>query len=433
MDGLTGQVLYQQNGAERNFPASTTKLLTAIVAVEHGKLDQKIHVSKEAVDKAPDSASCYISEGEEHPLEYLLYGLLLPSGNDCADAIAAGLTDGHPEQFVAWMNETAKRLGAVNSHFANPHGLHADNHYTTAADLAIIARTALNNPIIRKIAATREFVWPGKEQNGTYYNHNGMLGTYDGLIGGKTGFTEQAQFTLAVAAERKGRQLIGVTMGYESKEVEYRDMASLLDYGFDNFLRVDAVTAGSLQGEIQVAQGRVHRVPVMAESSFAITRPKDGPQKVTVVPKLKSEVRAPVAQGEQVGVLEVRDGEKVLGTVPLVTKESVDVQPSLWETFSNWAAIVLKWLVIVFAGLLAFRMVVKTIRRALRKHRRRSPVSGMRERATGTRGEISSYRPGPLSGKAPPHVNQWAVRSAPPRLGRRFLLPAQAAPTRRPP
>lgn len=389
MDGLTGQILYQQNGAERNYPASTTKLLTALVAVEHGKLDQTIRVSKEAINKAPDSASCYISEGEEHPLEYLLYGLLLPSGNDCADAIAEGLTGGKPEQFMAWMNETAKRLGANNSHFANPHGLHDPNHYTTAVDLALIAKAALAHPVIRKISATREFLWPGKEENGTYYNHNDLLG-YTGLIGGKTGFTEEARFTLAVGAERNGIQLIGVTMGWEQKHEEFQDMKSLLDYGFANFVREDAVTAGALQGEVPVTDGKSPVVPVMAESSFIVTNPKDGSRKVTIFPKLQNELKAPVSQGQNVGLLEIRDGDQVLGTVPVVSKEAVAVRPKFWETAGQWALTALKWIAILFAGLLLFRTVVKGIRRILRRRRRAS--GGYVTRTAGTRGQITAYR-----------------------------------------
>ncbi|MFZ5817523.1 MAG: D-alanyl-D-alanine carboxypeptidase family protein [Bacillota bacterium] len=384
MDGLTGQILYQQDGTERNFPASTTKLLTALVAAEHGRLDQRIRVSRQAVSKGPDSASCYVSEGEEQPLEYLLYGLLLPSGNDCADAIAEGLTDGQPERFIAWMNETAKRLGATNSHFANPHGLHDDNHYTTALDLALIARGALANPVVRRISGTREFIWPGKN-NGTYYNLNSMLWYYPGMTGGKTGFTEQARFTLVVGAERDGRQLIGVTLGYESKLQEFEDMEALLNYGFENFVQVEAVKAGTVQGEVQVAEGRAPKVPVMAAGSFSVTSPRHGAQKVTVVPKLEPEVKAPVSQGQQVGVLEIREGQRVLGTVPVVAQQAVPLRPTLLETAGRWILSAVKWGAMLLAGLFLFRTVVKAVRRALRR-RRGGSLPG------GTRGAITHYR-----------------------------------------
>lgn len=387
MDGLTGQVLYQQNGAETNFPASTTKLLTALVAVEHGKLDQQIRVSQSAIDKGFDSASCYISEGEVDPLEYLLYGLLLPSGNDCADAIAEGLTQGNKQQFVDWMNETAQRLGATSSHFANPHGLHDDQHYTTAHDLALIARAALSNPVVRKISSTREFNWPGKN-NGTYYNQNALVWTRDDLIGGKTGYTEHALHTLAEVAERNGRQLIGVTMGYEDKNQQYNDMDALLDYGFENFVQVDAVAAGAPQGEIQVSGGMAPTVPVMAASAFAVSAAKEGEQQVRVVPKLASGVSAPVVAGQNLGLLEIRDGDQVLGTVPLVAKAAVEAKPALTQVGLQWALLVAKWLAGAVFGLLVFRTLVKTVRRSLRRRRRGRSEIG-RVRATGTYG----YRP----------------------------------------
>lgn len=392
MDGLTGQILYQQNGAERNYPASTTKLLTALVAVEHGKLDQKIRVSKEAISKGPDSASCYISEGEEHPLEYLLYGLLLRSGNDCADAIAEGISGGKPEQFIAWMNETAQRLGAVNSHFVNPHGLHDPNHYTTAHDLALIARGALANQVVRRISTTKSFEWPGKESNGTYYNGNDMIYRRDDLIGGKTGYTEDALHTLAVAAEQNGRQIIGVTMGWEHKPVEFDDMEMLLDYGFANFVQAEAIKAGAVQGELPVTDGLSSTVAVLAANSFTVAQAREGNHTVTVVPKLPSDLKAPVAEGQNVGLLEIRDGDKLLGTVPVVAKESVELRPTFWETAGQWALTAVKWVVILFASLLLFRTVVKTVRRILRRRRKSGGPMGLRDRATGTRGSITSYR-----------------------------------------
>lgn len=396
MDGLTGQILYQQNGTVTNFPASTTKLLTALVAVEHGKLNQTIRVSQEAVNKGPDSASCYVSAGEEHPLEHMLYGLLLPSGNDCADAIAEGLAGGDRDQFLTWMNETAQRIGATNSHFTNPHGLHDHNHYTTALDLALIARAALADPDIRRIASTREWLWPGKN-NGTYYNNNGLLWTYPDkelgrtVVGGKTGYTEAAGFTLVVAAEQQGRLLIGVTMGYENRSHEFADMEALLTYGFEDFVQVDAVKAGELQGEIQVTEGKAPKVPVLAESSFAVTGPRNGSPKVTVVPRLESELKAPVTQGQAVGLLEVRDGDKVIGTVPVIAAAGVEPLPTFWQDATRWALTGLKWAAILLGGLLVFRILVKTVRRFLRRRRQWAPSAG-RQRVRGTRGMITSYR-----------------------------------------
>jgi D-alanyl-D-alanine carboxypeptidase (penicillin-binding protein 5/6) len=402
LDGISGQVLYQHNAEVKHYPASTTKLLTALVAVEHGKLDQKIKVSANAVDQPPDSSSCYLQEGEEQPLEYLLYGLLLASGNDCAVAIAEGVSNGKTEQFIAWMNETAKRLGATESHFTNPHGLHDPNHYTTALDLALIARGALANPTVQRIAATREFFWPGKSEiNGPYYNHNQMLWSYDGTIGGKTGFTEEARLTLVAAAKRGDQYLIGVVMGEESKTDQYADMTALLDMGFADFEQKQAVAAGAKFGEVPVTGGKLPKVTAVAARSFAVSTPKGTPPSVTVTPKLDANVVAPVKQGQQIGILEIREGPRVLETVPLVAEVPVatNLRANLMSRFqpslrSAGTALLTgaKWLAYTFAGLLAFRTAVKLIRRRLRKaratHHRR-----MIRAARGRTGPVTYYRP----------------------------------------
>lgn len=383
MDGQTGQVLYQRNGTARIYPASTTKLLTALVAVEHGSLDQRIKVSREAVDKAPDSASCYISEGDVEPLEYLLYGLLLPSGNDCADAIAEGVSGGRPEVFIDWMNETAQQVGASRSHFANPHGLHDPNHWTTAVDLAKIGRAALADPVVRRIAGTREFIWPGKEENGTYYNLNGMLWDYPGTVGGKTGFTEEAGYNLINAVERDGRLLIGVVAGYKWKGQLYEDMEALLDYGLAEFQNVDAVIAGSLQGEIPVTGGEAESVPVMAKTGFTVSAPRSGPSDITLTPRLETSIQAPVEAGAQVGALEIRQAGQLLGEVPLLAAAGVAARPPLLQRLIPFAAAALRWLAIALGALLLVRTAARLVRRSARPR-----TQSLHFRSAGGRGDL---------------------------------------------
>ncbi len=390
LDGRTGQVLFDYNGNARNFPASTTKLLTALVAVEHGNLDQVVKVSAQAVDQAPDSSSCYINKGEEQKLEYLLLGLLLVSGNDCAMAIAEGLTGGNADQFVAWMNETAKRVGATHSHFTNPHGLHDSGHYTTAYDLALIGRAALSNPTVLRIAGTKEFNWPGKT-NGTYYNHNSLLFTYDPTVGGKNGFTEQAGLTLVERAEKDGRWIIGVVMGVDFKSYLYDDMENLLDYGFDNFEHRVAVSAGAPQGNIAVVDGKKEVVALAAHSDVVVAVPKGSEPKLTMERRIDQNVKAPVSVGQQVGTLDVKDGDRLVAQVPITTREAVEAKPPILQTTLAWALSALKWLSITFVGLFLFRLTVKSTRRLLRAYRRRS---GAGRRAVGRQGgaAISGYR-----------------------------------------
>jgi D-alanyl-D-alanine carboxypeptidase (penicillin-binding protein 5/6) len=384
IDGASGQVLYQNNAQVKNYPASTTKLLTAVVAVEHGKLNQMITVSPEAVALPPGSSSCYLEAGEQETLETLLTGLLLVSGNDCANAIAEGVADGHADQFVAWMNETARRIGATHSHFVNPHGLHDPDHYTTATDLALIGRAALSNETIRRIASKTEFFWPGKsELNGTYYNHNPLLGFYQGLVGGKNGYTEEAGLTLVESAERDGRSVVAVVMGEPDKTNQNNDMINLLDMGFDNFEKQSAVVAGKEFGNITVTGGVGKAVAAVAQADFAVAAPKGGKPTVTVVPKLNDSVAAPVTSGQTLGTLEVRDGDRLLGTVPLVAEQAVAVRSLFGGSAGNTMhkALVglltgLKWLLYLVVVLLLFRFTVKTVRRVVRRSRRRAGFSG---------------------------------------------------------
>lgn len=375
IDGSTGQVLFNYNAGVRNYPASTTKLLTALVAVEHGSLDQIITVSAQAIDQPPGSSACYISVGEQQRLEYLLYGLLLSSGNDCADAIAEGLTGGHPGQFLIWMNETARRVGAQDSQFRNPHGLHNPEHYTTAVDLARIARAAMANPVVRRIAGTKEFNWPGKN-NGTYYNHNAMLFTYDGTVGGKNGFTEQAGLTLVSSAERDGQFFVGVVLGESSRLNQYDDMKALLDYGFEKFEARQVVTIGTPLGEVTVKNGLSQKVRAVTTEGFQVAAPKGGDPEITVSAKTSTDVTAPVEAGAPLGQAEIRVGGQLLGTVLLVADISVAATPPLQNHVKRWGLSILKGLAWTLLSLIIFRVVVKTIRRMIRRRRklRRRPV-----------------------------------------------------------
>lgn len=395
LDGVSGQVLYQENATDRNFPASTTKILTALVALEHGDLDQVITVSPDAVDVPPDSSTCWLEAGEKQTLEYLLYGMLLPSGNDCAKAIAEGVSQGNPDQFMVWMNEKAKELGATGSQFTNPHGYHDPNHYTTALDLALIGRAAFTNPTIVRIAGTEEFYWPGKsEKNGTYHNNNEMLILDPTTIAGKTGYTEEAGRTLVNAARRGNRLLIGVLMGEEASGWLYQDMIDLLDYGFSEFTQQELLTPGTYPSSIPVKNGQILEVPVTPASEFPISVPKGSTSNVTTRVNAPAELTAPVQAGQTVGSIEILEGDRLLATVPLVAEATVPVVPLYAKVTQRTLAFsgsLLKWLAVGFGALLVFRTAVRLVRRAMR--RRRGFDTAFRRRRASRTGVISSYRP----------------------------------------
>lgn len=319
IDAQTGQVLYSLNAQARMYPASTTKVLTALVAVEHGHLTDQYTVSTNAVNLPPDSTLAGLRAGEKLTLEQLLYGLLLPSGNDAAVAIAEGIA-GSESAFAKLMNQKAAELGATHSHFVNASGLHDPQHYTTAADLAVIANAAFHNPILARIAGTEEYTLPG---NRTITNHDGLLGYYDGVVAGKTGFTEQAGRTLVTLARREQRELIGVVM---NTQLLYTDMMALLDYGFGNFSPVAIVKTGQSAGIIPVANGNAPSVTAVASKDFTYDVPKGTNELPTIRANLFQNLRAPVEAGQKIGELAVMQGSAELARIDLVANSDVAYQ-----------------------------------------------------------------------------------------------------------
>lgn len=340
--------------------------------MEHGQPNQQITVSEQAVNKPWDSASCYINANETQPLEYLMYGMLLPSGNDCADAIGEGVAKGDLNQFVTWMNETARAAGAANSHFTNANGLHDPNHYTTALDLALIARAAFNNPQVRKVAGTKEFDWPGKETNGTYYNLDGLLWNYEGTIGGKTGFTEEAGHTLVNAAERNGLLLIAVAMGYQEKATEYQDVTALLDWGFEQFTRREVLSSGQVLTQVPVADGETQTVTAVVPQPFAAAVAKESGQAPNLRQTLKPDpnLAAPVEAGERIGTVELWEEHRLLASLPLVARTGVASAPvALIKQGAGVLSIFLSWLAYIGSALLVAIALLRLI--AVAKRRRR--------------------------------------------------------------
>ena len=220
MDADMGQVLYEKNGDRQMLIASTTKIMTALVVLEHAAPDDVITVTP---DHMAEGSSMYLRAGETVRVEELLYGLLLCSGNDAALALtecAGGLTP-----FVALMNEKAAALGMAHTSFANPNGLDADGHYSTARDMAVLAAAAMENPTFRRICSSRS-VTIGQR---TMENHNRLLRQVEGCIGLKTGYTQAAGRTLVSCTERDGCRLVAVTLQDGN---DWADHAALYDYGF---------------------------------------------------------------------------------------------------------------------------------------------------------------------------------------------------------
>lgn len=312
MDMDSGRVLYERNAGARMLIASTTKILTALVAIRDGDLSDTVKVSREAA--YTEGSSMYLKEGEELTLETLLYGLLLCSGNDAAVAIAEHV-GGSVKGFVKRMNETAAELGMRDSSFANPNGLDDEAHYSTAYDMALLARAAMENETLVRIASTRTVSIGGR----TMTNHNKLLQLVDGCLGLKTGYTRAAGRTLVSCAERNGQRLIAVTLQDGN---DWADHQNLYDYGFSAY---PAKRAAQLGHELAKEKG----IPLIAADSFAW--PLAQGETLETAVELDRELAAPLRAGTRVGEAVFSLNGKEAGRVDLLVGKDL-LPPAVQET-----------------------------------------------------------------------------------------------------
>lgn len=331
MDFETGKVIFTKNSYERRAPASTTKILTALVALERGEMNQIVTTSINA--SKTDGSSIWLASGEKHTLEELLYGVLLSSGNDASVAIAEGLA-GSEAEFVSWMNEKAQVIGAKDSNFKNSNGLPEPGHYSTAYDLALIARYALHNSVFAEMVKTKKKTinWPGRDYNRLMVNHNKLLWRYQFADGVKNGYTRQAGKCLVASATKNGQRLIAVVLN--SKQM-YEDSKRLLEYGFDNYQLVKVIESEQKLGTIAVVEGIDSRVTVLPNRPVTILVPKGREDEVEIKMDIPRAIPAPVERLQQVGELEVKIGEKLIEKVPVITAFDVPKE-GLWRRFWNW-------------------------------------------------------------------------------------------------
>lgn len=247
MEANTGTILYEKNAKQAMYPASTTKTLTALLTVENCKMSDTVTISHNSLFDVPADSSSMggLSVGDKLSVEVCLYGLMLSSGNEIAYALGEHVAGGELSKFVDMMNQRAKELGCVNSHFVNPHGYHDSEHYTCSYDLALISREALKHAEYRKVAGTERYDFPLANDGSTRnpWNHHLMLlhnseYFFENCTGGKTGFTSSSGSTLVTYAEKDGLSLICVVLN-ENKPNHWLDTKALFDYGFDNFQKVD--------------------------------------------------------------------------------------------------------------------------------------------------------------------------------------------------
>jgi D-alanyl-D-alanine carboxypeptidase (penicillin-binding protein 5/6) len=297
-DAETGEILWQRNPDLRCYPASLTKIMTAVLVLERGNLEDWVTVPKEAAFTGESSME--LKEGERVQLKDLLNAILVRSANDACVAAAIHLA-GSVKKFVEWMNEKAKELGMTNTHFVNPHGLHHPQHFTTARDLLTLTRYALQIPTFRIIVSQREIIIAPTNKSALrrYQNRNKLLELYHGCDGVKTGYTIPAGRCLVASATRNGWQLIAIVLGSQD---HFADCATLLDYGFNNFVRLILAERGEKVALLHVPNGDSEWLWATATDSVKVIVPK------AKIGRIKSclvqgSLKLPIRAGEIVGEL----------------------------------------------------------------------------------------------------------------------------------
>ncbi|UNC93874.1 D-alanyl-D-alanine carboxypeptidase [Candidatus Contubernalis alkalaceticus] len=336
LDQSSGRVLFAKNEGERLPMASTTKVMTALLALEKGDLNSRVVVSKRAAET--EGSSIWLEEKEVKTLEELVYGLMLRSGNDAAVAIAEHLA-GSVEDFSVMMTERAQELGAYNTQFKNPHGLDDEEHFTTAYDLGLITCRALEIPKFKEILITKEkkITWPGHEWDRYLRNQNKLLELYPGADGVKTGWTTPAGPCFVGSATRDKWQLVAVVLN--SNNI-WEDTKNLLDYGFENWSPSELMEYQQFIKTVEVEGGDQDKVRLVTAASFTLPLEEEEEELVEYrVLVDKSALKAPIKEGQVLGEITVILQGEELKSVNLLAGESINkknVFITLFNSFKKW-------------------------------------------------------------------------------------------------
>ena len=320
METATGKVLYSRNANERRYPASTTKIITLLTALEYGNLDENVTASPNAA--STEGSSLWLSPGEQLKLRDMLYGIMLVSGNDATVAVAEHIS-GSVEGFAKLMTEKAHALGAVNSNFVNTSGLPDERHYTTAYDLAKITAYGYKNPLFTQIVSTKHKIipWPGKDHDRDLYNENRMLWLYDGANGVKTGYTDAAGRCLVSAANRDGIQIVAIVLDSERM---WDDSIKLLNYGFAQLKQVPVINKGDILKTVRIKDGKASNVKLLAANDISLPMADNEHDKFTTVVEAPTQINAPIAVGQKMGTVKVMYNNVEVANTDLIADQPVD-------------------------------------------------------------------------------------------------------------
>lgn len=317
LNAYTGEILYSKNPYEKRGMASTTKVMTSLVALEYGNLTDT--VKAKLSDVTVEGTSIGLKDGDEVSLETLVAGMLLESGNDAAN-VTATMIAGSKEKFSQLMNKKAKELGMLSTNFKNPSGLTQEGHYSTAYDMALLASNAIKNQKFRELCSTRSYkaTYGTPQYQRTFYNHNKFLSVFDGALGIKTGFTKASGRCLVTAAERDGVTLVAVTLNARD---DWNDHVKMMEYAF-GILETKTANFDAEKIKISVVGSHKKQVSVKLSSPLSFASTKDFKDYETVV-YVKKFLYAGVNEGDYVGWVELknRDG-KVITSSYLVSAET---------------------------------------------------------------------------------------------------------------
>ncbi|MBO3443246.1 D-alanyl-D-alanine carboxypeptidase family protein [Clostridium sp. CCUG 7971] len=393
MDYETGKVLYDKNGSSKLYPASTTKAWTAYVVLKHvPDLSQVVEIK----DLPPvDGSSMYLKNGESFNVKQLLDALLVHSSNDVAVVLARYVGGGSVEKFVELMNKEAKAIGAKNTHFNNPHGLPDTNHYTTAYDMALMAREAMNNEIFRNIVKTKSISYQPSESyphERYFVNTNKFLTSnekinykgnqidikYDIVDGIKTGYTDDAGRCLLSSAVKDNMRLISAVFKTTGNDL-YLDSRTLLDYGYENFYSTTIVTKEKQAGTKKIFLSKQKELSYEPEYSYKRVLPKGQKESSYTTKANLARTKLPIRKGDKVGTLDVYNSGKLEHSIDLIAKNNVNsVFAFITENKAVMSIIKLATLIVISLVIIVIAFVIMRKRRKKRKPYNRNIYSKKR-------------------------------------------------------
>ena len=342
MERDTGEVLYEKNSKEQLPPASMTKVMTMLLimeAIDSGKIkwEDKVRASERAASMG--GSQIFLEPGEEMTVEEMMKGIAIASGNDASVAMAEHLA-GSEEQFVKLMNDKGKELGLKSTHFVNSNGLPAPNHYSSAFDLAVMAKALLKYEKITEFTSLYEdYLRTDTEDKFWLVNTNKLVKFYPGVDGLKTGFTSEAKYCLTASANKNGMRIIAVVMGAPSPKERNRQVSEMLDYAYSQYELQQRYKRGDLLGETRVSKGSFPHVSLLVEENVSLLMKKgESTEGITERLELEHPVPAPVKKGDPIGKLYVEKDGKILSETVVVAEAEVTAA-SYWTLMKRTASL----------------------------------------------------------------------------------------------